>query len=70
MMPTNLPTDIYSATLLYFKTKKSLYLYSVVPKEEWSEGTIDWPFTLEVRLGEFSLHEMKIGFMGITKLVV
>ena len=41
-------------------------------KEEQSGGTVDWPFMLctfhvmlQVRLGNFLQHKMKIVFMGI-----
>ena len=41
-------------------------------KKELRGGTVDWPFMLCTvkRLGQFSLHKMKIVFMGIYLLVL
>lgn len=41
-------------------------------KKEQSGGTVGWPFMLCTvkRLGQFSLHKMKIVFMGIYLLVL
>ena len=67
-------TWFFSAFYVHIRTclGASFKLALVFCKKERSGETIDWPFILhtfncmqQVRLGEFSLHKMKIAFMGI-----